>query len=95
MIRDTEIQVLSPVLSFLEDRAEDGDDWAEYPGFSADPVANTGTSAWKTICPAHFLMLITYSGLSLNFVRDKLDLIGAVCMASYSRTQKWMLNLFE
>lgn len=45
MIRDTEIQVLSPVLSFLEDRAEDGDDWAEYPGFSADPVANTGTSA--------------------------------------------------
>lgn len=54
MIRDTEIQVLSPVLSFLEDRAEDGDDWAEYPGFSADPVANTGTSAWKTICPAHF-----------------------------------------
>lgn len=36
MTRDTEIQVLSLVLSFVEDRAEDGHDWPEYPGFSAD-----------------------------------------------------------
>lgn len=84
MTRDTEIQVLSLVLSFLEDRAEDGHDWAEYSGFSADvlwlaqgqvhrntsvhPIFDAGNTFWAVI--------------NLNFVQNKLNLIGAICMAS-------------
>lgn len=96
MTRDTEIQMLSLVLSFLEDRAEDGDEWAECPGSSADVLWLTqgqvhGNTSVHPIFDADNAF---WAVISLNLVWNKLNLIGAVCMASSSLTPKWMLNRF-
>lgn len=63
MTGDTEIRVLSLILSFLEDRAEDGDGWAEYPGFSADVLWLTQGQVHGNTSVHPTLMLITHSGL--------------------------------
>lgn len=84
MTRDTEIQVLSLVLSFLGDRAEDGDDWAEYSVFSAEVLWLTQGQVHgnTSVHPIFDADNTCWAVISLNIVRNKLNLMGVVCTAS-------------